>query len=993
MKTSNQRSYFTLILSECFLILLFCASCLFMIALYSHSSADAGWSRTGNSEEIYHNWLGQYGAYYSDLALYFLGFISYFLPVLFICLVVRGALALLRTKTAPKNYFLLSFLLIGFWGFIIFGCGFFSLAVANLDDMQSGGILGDLVVEAILPQFGYWFSSVFFFICSFVCLTLLLNIRWLTIFEKIGCYLMQCTKFGLSLIAPYVAQRFIKQNIEMPQKAERASMMSTAIQSEAQEKKTSQPIAPKIKIAPKTESAPLPRAQEEAIASPLTESKPKTRFTRQQLLALEKTLLELQASKKRVEAAQANKSASESLFDRVEIEPDFENVLDEMQEEPSECIRFEAEIESEPHCFIENHDNNDNRNDNERVDLFEEKIIVDESIESRVPLESIFINTEMNPKIAAPQIQEETESTFEEVRAAPELEAESEWLEPEEVPFSAAPFEPKIEPKIEASSPIRSHIAPQTQSEKTVQHMDDRTYLMSTKDDSVIHPFLRKNNLPMEKPLTPLPQLSLLNAPPEKQIVVDYDLLEAQSVLLERSLSDFRVKCRVVGYEVGPVITRFEVELAPGVKASRVTGLDRDIARSMSLQSVRVVEVIPGKPYVGVEVPNPKRQMVYFKEVLESVAFQSAKSPLTLALGQDISGEAIVADLAKMPHLLVAGTTGSGKSVGVNAMILSILYKAQPDQVRFIMIDPKMLELSIYKGIPHLLTDVITDMKDVANALNWCVEEMESRYRLMAALGVRNIIGYNERVQMANDMNHPIPDPNWTPTSDMNQSIPYLEKLPYIVVVVDEFADLMMTVGKTAEELIMRLAQKARAAGIHIILATQRPSVDVITGLIKANIPTRIGFTVSSKIDSRTILDQMGAENLLGMGDMLYLGPNNPLPIRVHGAFIDEHEIDRVVQDWKARNIVTQYIDKITQGDEPENLGENGQALDPLFDQICDGLYDLQAVNISQIQRAFGVGYNRSAKIVDQLVAQGIVSKTLKNNTREILIPRRSDAF
>ena len=506
--------------------------------------------------------------------------------------------------------------------------------------------------------------------------------------------------------------------------------------------------------------------------------------------------------------------------------------------------------------------------------------------------------------------------------------------------------------------------------------------------DSLIHPLLRKDDLPIKKPTTPLPSLNLLTSPPVKQIEVDHNALKAMAKLIEQSLADFRVKAKVVDYLPGPVITRFEIELAPGVKASRISTLDRDLARSLSMPSVRVVEVIPGKPYVGIELPNKHRQTVYFKEVLDSPQFTQAKSPLTVVLGKDIAGQSVVADLAKMPHLLVAGTTGSGKSVGVNAMILSVLYKSQPEDVRFIMIDPKMLELSVYEGIPHLLTDVVTDMKDAANALNWCVNEMERRYRLMSALGVRNIAGYNEKIKLAEDMGRPIPDPLWRPTDSMDIDMPTLVKLPYIVVMVDEFADLIMAVGKKVEELIARLAQKARAAGIHLVLATQRPSVDVITGLIKANIPTRVAFTVSSKIDSRTILDQMGAESLLGMGDMLYLAPNSSIPIRVHGAFVRDEEVHSVVQDWKARGIPTDYIDNITSSAEDSDsngFSSGDEDLDPLFDQVVSFVVEKRRASISGVQRQFRIGYNRAARIVEQMEEQGIVSPPAHNGNREVL--------
>ncbi|EKN8819378.1 DNA translocase FtsK [Salmonella enterica] len=509
--------------------------------------------------------------------------------------------------------------------------------------------------------------------------------------------------------------------------------------------------------------------------------------------------------------------------------------------------------------------------------------------------------------------------------------------------------------------------------------------------DSLIHPLLMRNgdSRPLQRPTTPLPSLDLLTPPPSEVEPVDTFALEQMARLVEARLADFRIKADVVNYSPGPVITRFELNLAPGVKAARISNLSRDLARSLSTVAVRVVEVIPGKPYVGLELPNKKRQTVYLREVLDNAKFHENPSPLTVVLGKDIAGDPVVADLAKMPHLLVAGTTGSGKSVGVNAMILSMLYKAQPEDVRFIMIDPKMLELSVYEGIPHLLTEVVTDMKDAANALRWSVNEMERRYKLMSALGVRNLAGYNEKIAEAARMGRPIPDPYWKPGDSMDVQHPVLEKLPYIVVLVDEFADLMMTVGKKVEELIARLAQKARAAGIHLVLATQRPSVDVITGLIKANIPTRIAFTVSSKIDSRTILDQGGAESLLGMGDMLYSGPNSTMPVRVHGAFVRDQEVHAVVQDWKARGR-PQYVDGITSDSESEGGGggfDGGEELDALFDQAVNFVTQKRKASISGVQRQFRIGYNRAARIIEQMEAQGIVSAQGHNGNREVLAP------
>ncbi|MES4158340.1 DNA translocase FtsK [Escherichia coli] len=573
------------------------------------------------------------------------------------------------------------------------------------------------------------------------------------------------------------------------------------------------------------------------------------------------------------------------------------------------------------------------------------------------------------------------------------------------------PHEPLFTPIVEPVQQPQQPVAPQQQYQQPQQPVAPRPQYQQPQQpvapqqqyqqpqqpvapqpqDTLLHPLLMRNgdSRPLHKPTTPLPSLDLLTPPPSEVEPVDTFALEQMARLVEARLADFRIKADVVNYSPGPVITRFELNLAPGVKAARISNLSRDLARSLSTVAVRVVEVIPGKPYVGLELPNKKRQTVYLREVLDNAKFRDNPSPLTVVLGKDIAGEPVVADLAKMPHLLVAGTTGSGKSVGVNAKILSMLYKAQPEDVRFIMIDPKMLELSVYEGIPHLLTEVVTDMKDAANALRWCVNEMERRYKLMSALGVRNLAGYNEKIAEADRMMRPIPDPYWKPGDSMDAQHPVLKKEPYIVVLVDEFADLMMTVGKKVEELIARLAQKARAAGIHLVLATQRPSVDVITGLIKANIPTRIAFTVSSKIDSRTILDQAGAESLLGMGDMLYSGPNSTLPVRVHGAFVRDQEVHAVVQDWKARGR-PQYVDGITSDSESEGGAggfDGAEELDPLFDQAVQFVTEKRKASISGVQRQFRIGYNRAARIIEQMEAQGIVSEQGHNGNREVLAP------
>ncbi|EAM7545227.1 DNA translocase FtsK [Salmonella enterica] len=626
------------------------------------------------------------------------------------------------------------------------------------------------------------------------------------------------------------------------------------------------------------------------------------------------------------------------------------------------------------------------------LDFSPMKVLVDEG--PHEPLFTPGVMPESTPvqQPVAPQPQPQYLQSQQPVAPQPQYQQPQQPVAPQ--PQYQQPQQP-VAPQPQYQQP-QQPVAPQPQYQQPQQPVAPQPQYQQPQQptapqDSLIHPLLMRNgdSRPLQRPTTPLPSLDLLTPPPSEVEPVDTFALEQMARLVEARLADFRIKADVVNYSPGPVITRFELNLAPGVKAARISNLSRDLARSLSTVAVRVVEVIPGKPYVGLELPNKKRQTVYLREVLDNAKFRENPSPLTVVLGKDIAGDPVVADLAKMPHLLVAGTTGSGKSVGVNAMILSMLYKAQPEDVRFIMIDPKMLELSVYEGIPHLLTEVVTDMKDAANALRWSVNEMERRYKLMSALGVRNLAGYNEKIAEAARMGRPIPDPYWKPGDSMDVQHPVLEKLPYIVVLVDEFADLMMTVGKKVEELIARLAQKARAAGIHLVLATQRPSVDVITGLIKANIPTRIAFTVSSKIDSRTILDQGGAESLLGMGDMLYSGPNSTMPVRVHGAFVRDQEVHAVVQDWKARGR-PQYVDGITSDSESEGGGggfDGGEELDALFDQAVNFVTQKRKASISGVQRQFRIGYNRAARIIEQMEAQGIVSAQGHNGNREVLAP------
>ncbi len=551
--------------------------------------------------------------------------------------------------------------------------------------------------------------------------------------------------------------------------------------------------------------------------------------------------------------------------------------------------------------------------------------------------------------------------------------------------------------------------AQQTRKIEIQQHVETQKLRTPPKIKAPSKPVEKSERVEKEKqvnlfqditPVGEVPPLELLDpATRDPNKGFSKDALEGMSRLLELKLKDFGITAEVVAVYPGPVITRFEIQPAAGVKVSRISNLAKDLARSLAVISVRVVEVIPGKSVVGIEIPNEDREIVNFREVLSSRAFDTAKSPLTLALGHDISGLPVVADLAKMPHLLVAGTTGSGKSVGVNAMLLSLLYKCTPDDVRLLLVDPKMLELSVYDGVPHLLTPVITDMKDAANGLRWCVAEMERRYKVMASLGVRNLSGYNRKIEDAKRAGETIDDPTWRPSKDVmfadqEQVAPPLEHLPSIVVVIDEFADMIMIVGKKVEELIARIAQKARAAGIHLILATQRPSVDVITGLIKANVPTRIAFQVSSRIDSRTILDQGGAEQLLGHGDMLYLPPGSGLPTRVHGAFCSDDEVHRVVADWKKRG-KPDFIEGLLEegGNTPvtaqelQNSGSDDPESDPLYDEAVHFVLESRRASISSVQRKLRIGYNRAARLIETMEAAGVVSAMGHNGQRDVLAP------
>ena len=965
--------------------------CLFL-SLYSYNPSDPGWSRTAWHHPI-SNYCGFIGAYVSDIFFQFLGFIAFSIPFISIFFSAQMVVYYYRNANAPINYFSLSFRIIGILAFIFSSTGFFALNIRDAEQFNAGGYLGAIVIESLLPVMNALTTSLVLLITSLACITLLTGLSWFYLLEKLGALVMW-------LITPFsklILSRKTNQIINTNQQPDKKS----PVVDQEQEPKLTISLNSKPVNTDTTQSTSI-IASEEKIKHDINTDKAEQRIESNKLKddeTLVKKAEQLLQELEKTSTAQVD-STNQATRDESKKDVDSNDIL----------ARMEMIIKN----MNERKTSSDAQSDkSEEMQALEE----DKYTISDAPSKPLFTLGYDAPKIEQTQKAELTpfepisEITPPKVNLSTTINDQNEHNElKEKVIEKEQPYDVDIE-SLKKENPVIDDIylneeeideieeIPQSPTfaveAEQVNEENDENNEQENEEDGLIHPLLRRNNKPLPKPTTPLPSLNLLKAPPTTRVEIDHSALNATANLLEKSLSDYRVKARVVDYLPGPVITRFEIELAPGIKAARISTLDRDLARSLSMPSVRVVEVIPGKPYVGIELPNKNRQTVYFRDVLDSPQFRDAQSPLTVVLGKDISGQSVVADLAKMPHLLVAGTTGSGKSVGVNAMILSILYKSKPEDVKFIMIDPKMLELSIYEGIPHLLTQVVTDMKDAANALNWCVNEMERRYRLMSAFGVRNIAGYNDKIKQAENMGRPIPDPLWKPTDSMDLEMPMLEKLPYIVVMVDEFADLIMAVGKKVEELIARLAQKARAAGIHLVLATQRPSVDVITGLIKANIPTRIAFTVSSKIDSRTILDQMGAESLLGMGDMLYLAPNSSIPIRVHGAFVRDEEVHAVVQDWKARG-TPKYIENVTVAtDDGENGSSNmfQEERDPLFDQVVDFVVETQRASISSVQRKFRIGYNKAARIVEQMEAEGIISPPSHNGTREVLAARSHNNY
>ncbi|EGQ9317155.1 DNA translocase FtsK [Vibrio parahaemolyticus] len=994
-------------LKECCFIVGVLSSVLLAVALFTFSPADPSWSQTAWGGEI-DNAGGLFGAWLADTLFFTFGSLAY--PIPFLLAAAAWVICRKRGEDEPIDFMLWGTRLLGLTVLIMTSCG---LADINFDDIwyfSSGGVVGDVLSSLALPTLNVLGTTLVLLFLWGAGFTLFTGISWLNIVEWLGDRSLAvlaaiANKFRGSeqetlepQLDEFVEDKVSTKHVEDDQQDDETLPHLTAYEVEEPKEKAAVHEYPIYMPQAKSETStvkPTPEPQTQRVAAvnatpTYVEPEPQLKAVStdnvdpmvERTKQLSVTIEELEAAAQQADDWASEEQTSQSYADtnavyQEQVQAKHEEVVEhdtpQLESSYAEYAQFAAQQEQQLHVEPTPHE--EPVIDTRALDDITDHAEPSEHIE---PTISDFDVVDEEEAYVAPQPQSRSPEP------QPIVQPQSvSQIQPEQTPEPSVAFEP---------APQEVEVEEVQDGDQDVAAFQSMVSSAQAKVAATQNPFLMKQEQNLPVPEEPLPTLELLYHPEKRENFIDREALEQVARLVESKLADYKIKADVVGIYPGPVITRFELDLAPGVKVSRISGLSMDLARALSAMAVRVVEVIPGKPYVGLELPNMSRQTVYLSDVISSPQFEQAKSPTTVVLGQDIAGEAVIADIAKMPHVLVAGTTGSGKSVGVNVMILSMLYKASPEDLRFIMIDPKMLELSIYEGIPHLLAEVVTDMKDASNALRWCVGEMERRYKLMSALGVRNVKGFNEKLKMAAEAGHPIHDPFWQEGDSMDTEPPLLEKLPYIVVVVDEFADLMMVVGKKVEELIARLAQKARAAGIHLILATQRPSVDVITGLIKANIPTRVAFTVSTKTDSRTILDQGGAESLLGMGDMLYLPPGSSHTIRVHGAFASDDDVHAVVNNWKARG-KPNYIDEIISGDQgPESLlpgeqMESDEEMDPLFDQVVEHVVQSRRGSVSGVQRRFKIGYNRAARIVEQLEAQGIVSAPGHNGNREVLAP------
>ncbi len=914
-----------------------------MVALVSFDPSDPSWSQTAWDGPA-KNAAGSLGAFVADTLFFIFGLLAYLLP--FIVMLSTWVFCRQRAQDEPLDLLVMGTRLLGLTTLILTSC---ALADTSFDDIwyfSSGGVVGAVINSLTIPLLNVLGSTLALIFLWCAGMTLFSGVSWLTIVDTLGRWALDLSSHLLNkarnsedeTISAIEFQHFPEQQ-EKHNVAASVPDFSRYVGSE---------------VVNNDESVVV---EENALLSAATNSE--MTVTEQDVIDEVDSLFAEQKSdvveerRFNIHGVNDDKELS-SAVEQLTPPPLYMNNLDSTIEQLDQAS---DEIEKHNVDVVEHYQQDEDESD---------------AIEHQSTIE------------VTSAIESESTISFSAVGTIDKTDVVTDVFTEQQLDDDLSDLEPLI-----AINPTDAEPA------DVDEDLAAFKALITKEQENVAasqNPFLVQHQQNLPVPELPLPTLDLLFHPGIRENNISREYLEQTARLVEAKLADYKIKARVIDIFPGPVITRFELDLAPGVKVSRISGLALDLARSLSALAVRVVEVIPGKPYVGLELPNVNRQTVFFSEVIGSKQFIENTSPTAVVLGQDIAGEAVVADLSKMPHCLVAGTTGSGKSVGVNVMILSILYKSSPEDVRFIMIDPKMLELSIYEGIPHLLSEVVTDMKDAGNALRWCVGEMERRYKLLSAVGVRNLKGFNDKLKMAADAGHPIHDPLWKPGDTMDESAPLLVKLPSIVVIVDEFADLIMVVGKKVEELIARLAQKARAAGIHLILATQRPSVDVITGLIKANIPTRVAFTVSTKTDSRTILDQSGAESLLGMGDMLYLAPGSNHPIRVHGAFASDDDVHAVVNNWKARG-KPQYIEAITnaeQGSEsllPGELSETEEELDQIYDQVVEFVTESRRGSVSGVQRQFRIGYNRAARIVDQLQANGVVSAPGHNGNREVIAP------
>ncbi|WP_305839169.1 DNA translocase FtsK 4TM domain-containing protein [Photobacterium leiognathi] len=1000
---------------EGFLIISILAAIYLMVALVTFNPADPSWSQTA-WDGVVQNKAGALGALVADTFFFSFGSLAYVFPALIVLL--GTYLFRRRSKSLSHDYMVYGTRILGLLLLLLTSCG---LADLNFDDIwyfSSGGVVGDVVSNISMPLLNVLGTTLVLMAIWAIGFTLFTGVSWTSVADTLGEKTLSSLTWFLNkfrsdkheVMRPFATE--IPDESEMPYiaqldefDAEDDPLLSSYSDDFSSTEKKDQPSPYKIV-----------RANTASTRDPLLESTPVTEPEVQ--VPVQQSVVSQPAAQPQAPvqqpvvsqpAAQPQAPVQQPVVSQPEAQPQAavqQPVVSQPAAQPQAPVQqpvvSQSAAQPQPQAPVQQ-------------PVVSQPVAQPQATQASQPrglsIEELERELDKNEDFTVP-VDEYTQSAIDAAESAVVTPVSEHNVEAQ--PVAPTTVQPAMTPSFAAQPTPSSDIeigvqdgmselergeAPLTPEEQ--EKADQEAFLNNIRNlqkeqahlAGLDNPFLMQTEVDLPVPTSPMPTLDLLQEARRTVEPASEEELQATAALIESKLADYKIKAQVKGIYPGPVITRFELDLAPGVKVSRISGLSKDLARALSVMAVRVVEAIPGKPYIGLELPNKGRETVYMSEVVASDRFQNMNGSLPIVLGSDIAGEAVVADLSKMPHLLVAGTTGSGKSVGVNVMILSLLYKCKPEDCRFIMIDPKMLELSIYEGIPHLLTEVVTDMKDAGNALRWCVGEMERRYKLMAKCGVRNLAGFNEKLKEAAAAGHPIHDPLWQPGDTMDEYPPLLEKMPSIVVIIDEFADLMMVVGKKVEELIARLAQKARAAGIHLVLATQRPSVDVITGLIKANIPTRMAFTVSTKTDSRTILDQGGAESLLGMGDMLYLPPGQSHTTRVHGAFASDDDVHNVVNDWKARG-KPQYIDSILSSDQgAESLlpGETSTGgdddIDQLFDEVAAFVTETRRASVSGVQRRFKIGYNRAARIVEQLEAHGIVSPPGHNSNREVLAP------